>query len=291
MKKFKNILCVFLIIMLLVSVMPMTIANADGEFVEITTKALYEMYIDSNGETVRFIPDSDGWYMFYTVSDLDTRATLYNSDFEIVENRGGTSKDFDFDFDYCVVGNLKAGGTYYLDVKVSTYYELQKANVSLYVKKAVDVKSMEITQCPFDTNLVEDNEYETFTADGLEIAFTFADGTTIDWKYQKYYLNDMRGYIVDVYLDCDYAGNYYACVKCAGLVEKIPYTVVKNNTILLGDVDGDAKITIMDASEIQMVIAQRKPDFKDITVADVDGDSRISIFDATAIQMQLAKIE
>ena len=46
----------------------------------------------------------------------------------------------------------------------------------------------------------------------------------------------------------------------------------------------------MDATEIQMVIAQLKPAFDDISIADVDSDGKVSIMDATAIQMQLAKL-
>ena len=59
---------------------------------------------------------------------------------------------------------------------------------------------------------------------------------------------------------------------------------------ILGDVDGDGEVSIMDATEIQMVIAQLLPSLEDITVADVDGDGEVSIMDATAIQMQLAKL-
>ena len=58
----------------------------------------------------------------------------------------------------------------------------------------------------------------------------------------------------------------------------------------MGDVDLDGYVSIMDATEIQMVMAQKKvyKSEKAKELADVDGDSVVSVLDATAIQMQIA---
>ena len=59
---------------------------------------------------------------------------------------------------------------------------------------------------------------------------------------------------------------------------------------LIGDVDGDGAVSIMDATEIQMVLAQMK-DWVSVSshlYADADGDGSVSIMDATEIQMSLA---
>ena len=61
--------------------------------------------------------------------------------------------------------------------------------------------------------------------------------------------------------------------------------------LIIGDVDGDGELSIMDATEIQLIIAQLKEAPEDITSADVDGDGKISILDATQIQLMLAKVE
>lgn len=59
---------------------------------------------------------------------------------------------------------------------------------------------------------------------------------------------------------------------------------------ILGDVDGDNNVSIMDATKIQMVVAQLKTFTEQEKLrADVDGDTEISVIDATAIQMHLAQ--
>ncbi|MBR2714954.1 MAG: dockerin type I repeat-containing protein [Ruminococcus sp.] len=56
---------------------------------------------------------------------------------------------------------------------------------------------------------------------------------------------------------------------------------------LLGDVDGDGVVSVMDATEIQMVLAQTKEYATETSelAADVDKDGQVSIMDATEIQM------
>lgn len=63
-----------------------------------------------------------------------------------------------------------------------------------------------------------------------------------------------------------------------------------NHSAVIGDADGDGDVSIMDATEIQMVLAQIKAWSYDGAEAasDVDGDGDVSIMDATEIQMILA---
>ena len=71
------------------------------------------------------------------------------------------------------------------------------------------------------------------------------------------------------------------------------FVVRKTQEFELGDVDKDGVVSVMDATEIQLVISKHK-NFVDDTaskLADVDKDGEISVMDATAIQMKIAKIE
>ena len=60
--------------------------------------------------------------------------------------------------------------------------------------------------------------------------------------------------------------------------------------IILGDVDGDGKITVYDATAIQQKIAGFPVTVFVEAAANVDGDSGITIYDATAIQHYIAKL-
>lgn len=57
---------------------------------------------------------------------------------------------------------------------------------------------------------------------------------------------------------------------------------------LIGDIDDDNDITIMDATEIQLIIAKLKEQYVGICVSDFDRDGELTVLDATAIQLRLA---
>lgn len=62
---------------------------------------------------------------------------------------------------------------------------------------------------------------------------------------------------------------------------------------LRGDYDGDEKISIMDATRAQNILAKlyTEEDTEMLVAVDADGDSKLSIMDATRIQNVLAKIK
>ena len=60
--------------------------------------------------------------------------------------------------------------------------------------------------------------------------------------------------------------------------------------IMLGDVDGDKEVSVMDATKIQQYKAQKIDlDSNQIKAADTDKDLEISVMDATRIQLFVAK--
>lgn len=59
---------------------------------------------------------------------------------------------------------------------------------------------------------------------------------------------------------------------------------------ILGDVDGDGKVSVLDATAIQKHLANISQDKYNEGAADADGDKKISVLDATAIQKHLAHL-
>ena len=59
---------------------------------------------------------------------------------------------------------------------------------------------------------------------------------------------------------------------------------------LIGDVDSDNELSILDATEIQCILAQLSS-LNNFYITDFDRDGTIGIMDATAIQMKLAKLD
>jgi len=64
---------------------------------------------------------------------------------------------------------------------------------------------------------------------------------------------------------------------------------VSERTIIMGDLDGDSEITIMDATRIQLIVADMFiPTQRMLIAGDYDGDSSFSIMDASRIRIYLA---
>ncbi len=61
-------------------------------------------------------------------------------------------------------------------------------------------------------------------------------------------------------------------------------------TVILGDVDRDEKVTIIDATAIQRYLASIPTTTYNEEAADVDGDDSVTILDATCIQRHLANL-
>ncbi len=71
----------------------------------------------------------------------------------------------------------------------------------------------------------------------------------------------------------------------------VSYTLDEQPEIILGDVDGDTKVSVMDATAIQMYKAQMKDLSSDqLKRGDTDKDSIVSIMDATQIQRFVARL-
>ena len=70
-----------------------------------------------------------------------------------------------------------------------------------------------------------------------------------------------------------------------------PKTDTHGERYMLGNVDGDGEVSILDATMIQRTLASLPVESFDINAADVDGDGEVSILDATYIQRYLAGID
>ena len=90
----------------------------------------------------------------------------------------------------------------------------------------------------------------------------------------------------DVYADSEIQGYSFSWVNLT-----VPGVLNPDTTGVLGDVDGDGDVTIMDATAIQLHIAQLSLISEDRQAfADTDKDGDITIMDATQIQLFIAQL-
>ncbi len=62
--------------------------------------------------------------------------------------------------------------------------------------------------------------------------------------------------------------------------------------VLIGDVDGNGKVDVLDATTVQMIVADLEPaDARQRFIADANGDGAVTVIDATTIQIFAAELE
>ncbi|MBQ7133640.1 MAG: dockerin type I repeat-containing protein [Ruminococcus sp.] len=139
----------------------------------------------------------------------------------------------------------------------------------------------------------------TYNTDGMTIYVEYKDGTEETLTYSPV---DYYDYGDDMYEGFAYTDNgitYFdtslktkdetATVYTLYTLEKSTEVTVPN--FKLGDVDGDGKVSIMDATAIQRHIAQLESIKEDrLPYADTDKDGKVSIMDATMIQRLIAQL-
>lgn len=145
-----------------------------------------------------------------------------------------------------------------------------------------------------DVSNVEVTEFTT-DGDGMKIEVEYADGTKDSLTYDAIlYLDNTEDYVRAYGLTENGITSYrveklgedrYKVKTFAGTV------TVDGGEKELGDVDGDGEVTIMDATAIQLHIAQLEmiPEYTQ-ACADADGDGTVTIMDATQIQLFIAQL-
>lgn len=132
------------------------------------------------------------------------------------------------------------------------------------------------------------SQNETFTTcDNMIFVHNLFD--CYSYSSTAYFFGEWYYYYGDgCYGEKNHGNRMVDCVREEHFDENGHHIADKN---LLGDVDADGEVAVMDATIIQRVLAKMDPMFEDISVADVICDGEVTIIDATAIQMAVAKIE
>ncbi len=149
----------------------------------------------------------------------------------------------------------------------------------------------------FDANKV------TMSGDGMEITVHYKDGTSEELVF------DVLDYMInaDDYTEaCAMTSNGVITfgiekwIENNGNTTKYEIYLLDTNLIidaeesspaLEGDVDGDGKVSVMDATAIQLHLAQMiSCDEVQLKLADTDNDGKVSVMDATQIQLFLAQM-
>lgn len=231
-------------------------ADLTGMQVEVTYKDKSKKKVTLNSDTMSYgYADLMGYYYFATCVDVDGD-TLY-----IIE-RGDSAEDAYFQF--------------LLDGASFDFYELIN-----YTEDYLEIDELEVSNvCENGDGMIADITYSDNSTDTL----------TLQTVYFENYIQFATGYALtengilyyDIYRDSDPWDVYVLGVKASS---------VEMQEFVLGDVDGDHKVTILDATAIQRHLAQLEfISAERLQCSDTDKDGKLTILDATQIQRLLAKL-
>ena len=131
---------------------------------------------------------------------------------------------------------------------------------------------------------IPDGDHELLVLNGDE--FTVMTVTVTDHK-----MTAIKDKSLADYGEMDFTDYYDTVVAYFSAGADIIYCDLDEIVPLLGDVDGDGEVTIIDATFIQRWLASIPIPFElNKNIADTDGDGDVTIIDATCIQRYLASL-
>ncbi|MBR2715260.1 MAG: dockerin type I repeat-containing protein [Ruminococcus sp.] len=261
------------------------VEKIDDRITELKENESCEVALSKSTNSVyrKFVPKSDGYYAFYSSSDEDTYAFLYDNKWNVIDedNDSGVGKNFSLS---CY---LEKGKKYYLEA--TGYEDSKDLSFDICIKPTKVVSEIEILSLPTRMDYYEGEVKETIDYSGLRLKLKYTDSSVAYWSYDEN--EEIDGVTVDVGCAKDENSKYYVYVIAGFAYNEFYINEIKkpDPTGILGDVDFDGRVTIMDATFIQMHLAEIIS-FSDaqLSVADFDLDNEVTILDATDIQMTLA---
>ncbi|MBQ8859920.1 MAG: dockerin type I repeat-containing protein [Ruminococcus sp.] len=179
MKALKRTLAIFLSLVMMLSALPMISAGAETVYKELVLNEKQSVKVADDAVTLSFTPEKDGWYKFYSMGYEDPYATLYDSDFEMIDE----CDDYD-EMNFSICAYLEASTIYYLEVN-AYLYEVASCKFDVCVEETIGVESAVITQYPYDMTCIEGFEDESVDFGGLCVDFTLSDESVVNWSYDE----------------------------------------------------------------------------------------------------------
>ncbi|WP_418546598.1 leucine-rich repeat protein [Ruminococcus bromii] len=115
-------------------------------------------------------------------------------------------------------------------------------------------------------------------SDMTELAYNDDNGEDRNFRI-RYNVNARETYVLQI-------GSYYSSDEAFN----VTFNFKPNKETLLGDVNGDGEITVVDATILQKyIVGQTTLDYETLNVADVNKDGAVTVVDATLIQKFVVK--
>ncbi len=275
----------------------LTVLPSDIESIEILNKTPIYFYENSGG----YYDEDEGFYYYcYDTPQFEIKVTYTDKSTEIVSIYDDVN-DMSFSvYDNQLSENFTLGEN-------PVYVELGGAKDVFYVSILESpVSSCTVAKAPIKEYLFGDEEFFSYNEytdvytlspsdlSGIEFTVQFKDGTQKtftdeDIDTDTHTIDGNKYYVLPCIVTEH--GVYKVTLNFIGYDITYDVTVLPKNSTILGDVDGDGVVSILDATAIQLHLAQLTPlSDKQLALADTDHDGEVTVLDATQIQLSLANL-
>lgn len=269
------------------------IVECPVESIEVVSHSKIECYENMTGFRYTDSENKEQWFVYYyqLPSDLVMR----------VNYKDGTHKETRFFSDDNVIAfsydDKQRDGEKWSVGKNPVTLEYFGKTCELYVDVLENpIENLEFVEPPqrvyyFDSNVLDENgwhcEISPKDLSGMMLRVNYKDGTNkvLTDKEYDYHSSTIGGY--------GYSTGVYTVEKPGMLTVTLSYCGHKTSydvkVVEKGDVDMDFSVSILDATQIQRIVASGEEISSQTKLfADVDNDARVTVLDSTAIQRYLA---
>ncbi|MBQ4569979.1 MAG: dockerin type I repeat-containing protein [Ruminococcus sp.] len=191
------------------------IIGEEAEIIEVTVN-------DEESTTVKFTPDASGYYQFYSTGEYDTHGLLKDAEdwWYGYANNGLNEEDENF----FLKSYLEAGETYILEISV---FENGECVFDVVMEPAEKyVTDIELVKEPDINYVYEGAEFDSFFPEGMELEFTFSDGSKEQKKIEA--LDDIYSRICGSKIDMTFGDDDYIRITCDEGAEDYYLNIIEN---------------------------------------------------------------
>ena len=196
-----------------------TVTSEDYPEITLDKPQTVTLDADNHATYFKFVPEEDGYYSFYSNSDKDTYASLFDRYFSNLASDDDSGAEMNFRIGY----NMVAGEKYFIYV---SYYGDTPVSYDVFVEKLKKITNLEVVSLP------EKNEYmqgcvTNLDYSGLKLKATWSDGSSTEWEYNA---GDpyIGGYYVTLYASENINNDGKIYVNCGDLTASFTITLIEN---------------------------------------------------------------
>ena len=171
----------------------------------------------------KFIPEKDGYYVFYSNAEDDTYGYIYDIEMNELTSDDDSGVNNNFKIKY----KMNAGETYILAARY--YSSSSVGSFDVTIEETRGVTGLEVRTLPTRLDYVEGYVDGFISLMGLSLRVTWSDGTITDWSYNDSYSNFIEDEWLRYYVSYD--SQNVVCLECGEAETSFTVNILENKVV------------------------------------------------------------